>query len=361
MYALDEVLHPLVVTDMYSTHAGRFFENPLLETYGGDARRYRGDRFQFAYHAAARTPAPANLRGQPARVLQATGATQRQVYMVRSFNEIGLSADALQMVRRPEDLSLQEAGREEIRRQMEDFGDRHRLFRAVCLAKTLTAGEIHFDNAGHVVEGVAEAAYTVDLGVPAAHKGDLTHGGVPLIDRAWSESDAAILDQLDAIKVAAQEDGAPEPRHLWLHHSAKRHLRANAQLQSYLQGSAERIDAVLRGSVIDELAGWTWHFYSGAYRTADGASRPFIPEGRAVMTPDPGPWLRAADGSELLPTYVGPRATVDEALADVEEVFGDFAYVLLDDNPTRLVLRMGANFAYALAEPKAVWMPTIDF
>lgn len=360
-YELEEVLHPTVVTEAYREESGKFFANPLVDFYGGQIRRYTGDRFEFAYRAAMKEPAPANFRGQPARVLQPTGLSERRVYMLHAFNEVNLSMDALQMIRRPNDVTLQSKGREEIQRQMEDFGDRHLIFRAVSLAKTLTQGEIHFNGDGQVLESATGAVYSVDFGVPASRKNQLDPGTGDIIDTAWDVPTAKILDDLDAIRIQAEEENAEEPNHIWLHHTAKRWLRDNTQLQSYVQGSSDMVDRILRGSVIEDLNGWTWHFFSGTYTAADGTTKPYIPRDRAIITPDIGPWLRAANGSELITGFEGIRSSVDDALGDTTEVFGEFAYVKLVDNPTKLVLRMGTNFVYAFANPNAVWMPVVDF
>lgn len=360
-YELHEVLHPRVVTEAYREEANRFFNNPLVAYYSQQIRDYTGDRFEFAYRAAMREPAPANLRGQPARVLQPTGLSERRIYMLHAFNEIGLSMDALQMLRRPNDQTPMEKGREEIQRQFEDFGDRHLLFRAVALAKTLVDGVIHFGGDGRILESSAGATYSVDFGVPATHKGQLDPGSGPILALPWDNPSAKILDDLDEIRVQAEIEHGGEPRHIWLHHSAKRWLRDNSQLQAYVDGAPDKVDRVLSGSMIEDLNGWTWHFYSGTYQAADGSVQSFIPPTRAILTPDIGPWMRAANGSELLTGFEGIRSSVDEALGEITEVFGDFAYVKLVDNPTKLVLRMGTDFVYAFANPSAVWMPTVDF
>lgn len=360
-YELQEVLHPQVITEMYREESGRFPLNPLVDFYSAQIKNYKGDRFEFAYRAAVKEPAPANLRGQPARVLQPTGLRDAKVYMLRAFNEIGLSMDALQMLRRPSDVTLQEKGREEIVRQMEDFGDRHKVFRAVCLAKTLVEGKLYFNAAGQVLESSAGAAYTVDFGVADSHRSQLNPGSGNILTTSWDDPAAKILDHLDGVRIEAEKENAEEPRHIWLNHYAKRWLRDNTQLKAYVQGSPEMVDRVLAGSMIENLNGWTWHFYSGTYTAADGTTQPYIPTTRAILTPDLGPWLRAANGSELITGYEGIRASIDEALADVTEVFGDFAYVKLIDNPTKLVLRMGTNFVYAFANPNAVWCPTVTF
>jgi hypothetical protein len=361
LYELDEVLHPKVITELYREESKQSFRSPLVDFYSSQIRDYSGDRFEFAFREAMKQPAPANFRGQPARILQPTGPSDRRVYMLHAFNEVSLSLDALQMIRRPGDQTLQEKGREEIVAQMDDFGARHQIFRTVCLAKTLSAGEIHFGADGTVLESSTGAAYSVDFGVPASHKGQLNNGSSSVIDTAWDDPSAKILDQLDELRIRAEEENVDELRHIWLHHSAKRWLRENEQLQEYAGGSSEGVDRLLRGPTVEDVNGWTWHFYSGTYRAADGSTAPFLPRTRAVITPDVGPWLRAANGSELLTTFEGIRSSVDGALQDVTEVFGDFAYVKLMDNPTKLVLRMGTNFVYAFANPKAVWMPTVDF
>jgi hypothetical protein len=360
-YTLDDVLHPQVITELYREETSKIFSHPLIEYYGQETKNYTGDRFEFAYREAMKLPAPANVRGEPARVLQPTGPSARRVYMLHAFNEISLSMDALQMIRRPDDSTTQEKGREEIVKQMEDFGARHHVFRAVCLAKTLADGVIHLGADGQVLESSTGAAYSVDFGVPGSHKGQLDVNGSNLIELSWDDPAAKILDNLDAIGIRAEEENAEEPRHIWLHHSAKRWLRQNIQLQDYVSGASEAVDRVLRGTIVEDFNGWTWHFYSGTYRNQAGALFPYIPRTRAIITPDVGPWLRAVNGSELLTGFEGIRSSVDGALQDVTEVFGDFAYVKLLDNPTKLVLRMGTNFVYAFANPNAVWMPTVEF
>jgi len=54
-------------------------------------------------------------------------------------------------------------------------------------------------------------------------------------------------------------------------------------------------------------------------------------------------------------------ATFEEAMSKTAKVYGDFAYLRVDDNPVKLTMRMGMNFLYAFADPNAVWMPTVDF
>jgi hypothetical protein len=253
-------------------------------------------------------------------------------------------------------------GKAEITRQFDKFAARHKIFRAVCLAKSLADGEIHFRSDDVVLESSSGAQYTVDFAVPAGHKDQLDYnGGGDIIGTAWDAAGALILRDLDEIRIAAQEEGAEEPRHIWLHGDAKQWLRANTELKGYIQATPEKANAILDGSMIEDLNGWTWHFFSGTYTASDGTAQPYIPRTKAIITPDVGPWLKAANGSELIPTQIGVFSTPDEALANAVEIFGDFAYVALEHNPLSLRMFMGTNFIHAFANPNAVWMPTVDF
>lgn len=244
-YELDDILNPKVITESYREMAGQYDENPLTKFYSTQMKSIPGDQFEFAYRFAQKTPAPANFRGEPARVLQPTGLARTKIWMLRAFNQINLSMDALQMVRKRDDETLQEKGREEIDQQMEDFGDRHKVFRNVCLAKTLADGEVSIDPSGKVMESSSGAQYTVDFGVPASHKSQLDPGSGNIIGTAWDQAGAKILDDLDDIRNQAEIENAETPQHIWLHTTAKRWLRDNTQLQNYIQagGSPEKLIA----------------------------------------------------------------------------------------------------------------------
>ncbi len=364
-YELQEVLHPRVITDLYREEAGKYQTHPLVEFYSKGIKDIRGDRFEFAYRAAMKKPAPANMRGQPARVQQPTGLRNDRVYMLHAFNEVGLSMDALQMIRRPNDETLQEKGREEIAMQMEDFGDRHNIFRAVCLAKTLFDSTVYFDANGNVLEDSTGNAYSVDFGVPSSHRSQITAASDSfsgaIIDAAWDTAGAKIFDHLDNVQMAAEEINADVPTHIWAPTEAKKWLRNNTQVLGFLQASPEQADRILAGTMIEDLNGWTWHFNNNTYTGSAGTAKRYIPATKVLMTPEPGEWLAAANGSELITSVEGIAAGVEAALANITEVFGDFSYVKLVDNPTKLVLRMGTNFVYAFKNPNCVWAPTVDF
>lgn len=366
-YELGEVLHPHVITEQYIEVSGEYFESPLMAFYGSQRKSISGDRFEFAYRAAQKTPAPANKRGAPARVMQPTGLESKIVVMHRAFNTLNLGVDALHMLRNPESEILQQKGREEIRRQHEDFGDAHKVFEALVCAKSFTDGEIHFNSGGQVLESSSGAEYTVDLGVPSSHKTQITgasssYGGA-IISASWATASTKILDHLDDLKIAASEINAPMPRHVWVNDSMKRNLRNNTQIKDYITGggSPERVDRILTGSTIEDLGGYTWHFDSHTYTAADGTTKPYIPTTKAIITPDLGPWLRVRDGSELITPFEGLVGSPEEAVNQLVEIFGMFSYVEMLSNPVRLGLFMGTNFTYCFANPNAVWMPTVVF
>lgn len=356
-FTLDEILHPQVITEAYREVTSASVPNPFTDFYSTQEKNIKGDRFEFIFRPGVSKPAPGNIRGAPARILQPTGLSERNVFLLHAFNELTLSMNALQMLRRPEDESLQEKGRDEILRQMEDFGDRHRQFRNVAVSKSFTDGIVHLNQDGDILESATGAVISLDLQVPASRKNQLAG----IIDVAWDDASAKILRHLDDIRIQAQEDNTEMPTDIWANHHIKRFLRENTEIKDFVAGGPEAVDGFLKGTTIQDLGGYTWHFYSGTFEDVNGVTQPILPIDQIVITPPVGSWLRAVNGSELITSFEGISQSVEVALRDVTEVFGDFAYVKLMDNPTKLVLRMGTNFVYAFANEKSVWMPTVDF
>jgi hypothetical protein len=103
LYDVQEVLDPRTLTEMYSENGEQFTQNPLVDFYEAQIKEISGSEFEFAKDAAEKEPAPANKHGAAARVLQARGADNKKVTMLRAFNEVGLGMDALHMFRNPND------------------------------------------------------------------------------------------------------------------------------------------------------------------------------------------------------------------------------------------------------------------
>jgi hypothetical protein len=109
-----------------------------------------------------------------------------------------------------------------------------------------------------------------------------------------------------------------------------------------------------------QVNGYTFHFYDGTYIGADGTTtRPFIPNKKAIITPDLGSWFRYMETTETIPVDTGLVGSVDEMISKTVKIYGDFAYMAVAHNPLKFSLFCGCNFFYGFANPSSVWCATI--
>lgn len=334
---------------------------PLASSAGnGSVERYPTDTVEYIVMNRQKDPLPLNKKGSPARMVSPTGLQSRRITMSYMFNKIGLTARALQALRDPSNWLLQQMGREEVRRQATDFAIKHAVAKQVYLSKVMVDGIVYLDDNGEILESSSGATTTIDSGVPAGHKAQLNYDGSGnLITAAWDVAGTDIMRQLDNLRFAADVENVEPPKHIWLNGQSKFWIRANTEIKSYFSG-VERLDQALMGDSF-ELNDYVFHFYSGTYTAADGTDKPYIPTNKAIITPDLGPWFLNAIGMEILPTSIGVYGSLDESLNSLVEVYGQFGYSRLNENPVELQVYLGDNFQYLFRNPKSVWMPTVDF
>jgi hypothetical protein len=116
---------------------------------------------------------------------------------------------------------------------------------------------------------------------------------------------------------------------------------------------------------INDINGFTFHFINATYQSEDpNASTTnvsFVPAAKALITPEPGPWLRAMNHPQAVPTASGVFGDINSLMGNFKKKFGPFAFTSLSINPPAVQLFMGDNWFFGLAEPDAVWIPTVDF
>lgn len=332
---------------------------PTVTSVGnGSVQRFWTDDIEYLMIGDNRDAAAFSKRGAPARVTDPVGLSKAHISLVHTFNEMRLGVDALRMLRANSDNTLQRKGQEYVQMQMLAFAKRHYMQKQVFMAKAFCDGIIYISPEGKILESSSGNAYSVDLGVDASHKSQLNTGSGNLISAAWDVASTKILDHLDDISQAAQDAGVDPPVHVWLHGNARRWFRNNDQLKANWSGITPITEIVNTNGF--ELNGYKFHFYSGSYTDSTGAKKPFIPTTKAIITPELGDWFFNAIGCEIIPTKIG-MGGLNAVQNDMIEVFGDFAYADIVNNPTRLSLFLGGNYMYAFREPNAVWMPTVDF
>lgn len=334
---------------------------PIVSASGnGSVERFDSDQCEFVFVGRQKTQAPLNKRGATARVLQPTGLDSRAMTLAHVFNELQLGMDSLRAIREPDNWVLQRKGIQEVNRQVTDFSMKHLIMRQVFLKQALTVGVVYLDKNGMIQESSSSPDITIDLGVPAGHKSRLDFdGNGNLITAAWDVAGTDIIKQLDSIRTAAEIENVEPPKHIWINAKNKFWIRENTSIKAYYSG-IRPVNEMFTGDTF-ELEGFTFHFFAGTYTDNTGATKPFIPETMAIITPDLGPWFFNAVGLEYIPSTLDIVGTTDEAINAMTEVYGDFAYSKLSHNPVYLSLFMGSNFMYGFRNPKSVWLATVDF
>lgn len=344
---------------------------PLTTDFFVNTRQYQPDEYELIYYPSVNTPAPLNTRGTPAHVLAPQGGTKRNMTLFHAFNEVPLPAFAFNALREPESQTLQRKGANEIARIQEEFDQRHRIMREAIISSIMSFGRVNMDDNGNILRPTVDSlsgALTnnasdvlgADFTVDNSHRGNLndtTDGSI--IDSMWSNSNARIFRHLEKIRDRAIKNNIQIPTEIYIHRINKHVLIDNAEFKAWAQASNIRPDVVLQGEGVNDVWGWNWHFIGNGYTDVNGTYVDLIPRTHAVICPKPGPWLRAAEGLELVPTSLEVQTDLNAAIGSLREVYGRFSYAKVRDNPAGLTMFMGDNWGLNFADPNAIWMPNV--
>ena len=337
--------------------------NPLFQTYGaGDGENFDTDEVEFIKLSNLRDPAPLNTRNQAARVLDPTGKERRKLSMFNLFNVIQLSMGTLQFSRDPENWVLQRMGEKELAQQTEDFAKRHMLTKQLLVAKYLTGATVYISRqTGDILESGSGEYISVATGIPSQNLSQIAlssfGGSGNVIDKAWDDPSAKILDHLDLLNECVEYQGSERLRHIWLKSSNRKWIRGNDQILEFYAAGQERLDRAVGGDTF-EIEDYVFHFYNGTYLDSGNAVKPFIPATQVIITPEPGDWLARGKGLQLVPRQVG---IVPGQRGEWDEVYGDFAYTYQEHNPPRIDLYTGSNWLFGFKNPASIFAPTVDF
>lgn len=369
---LQVLQYPEALTELYEALGiGEVTPNPLYDFYvgGRPVGQYGVDDVTLIKLNRTEDPAPINLRGQPARVLGPIGKGQARLNMLNVFNVLKLEVDTLRGIRNPADASLQVKGRQEIEYQLANFAARHVLLKHVYVAKSLTGGMVYFDGNGDVLESSSGSVIQVPTGIPSRNQGQVTRanlggGSGDVFDLPWDNPAALILTQLDELNRRHEQINNGRPlRVIWMGDHGRAWLRANEEVASHFS-STDELYAATAGEAF-RVDKYEFRFINRTYEAVDGTRQPYIPETKALITPQPtdGNWIIVGEGSQYVPNSidVAKPLTVDQAIAMWEEVYGDFAYLVADHNPLGLNMFMGFNMLFGFRNANEVFPVTVDF
>jgi hypothetical protein len=354
--SVRQILDPRLLTASYQQIPGDV-PTPFTDAFYRDPEEIDDDSFRSMYDPADVAASPGNVPGAEARIITVGSAQERVFNLFYSFNKTVFEESVMRALREPGSYTLQRMGRTEIARIMGKFRNRQIRFKELVISKILTQGAVWMNNLGVVLDSSSGAVQTADFQLPANNKGNL--GG--LITGLFSTAATDIPAILESVVDQARTNNVPVPTNIWINRTNLSSLRNNTKFQTWAANNEGLATQVIRGGMIEELWGFRWNFVSTKYSNSSGTMTPYIPatgQGSMVMTPDVGPWCKSSIGLNLIPRVIGAARTIDEALGNIEQVYGPFAYAKLLDDPIRAIAYTGDKFGFHLNEPGAVWAAT---
>ena len=230
-----------------------------------------------------------------------------------------------------------------------------------------------------VVKGTAGAVMDVETLIPAENQGQLPIGpsDADIIDVPWNDPSAKIVKQLQELdKIHAVRNGNPL-RHIWLNGSTMAPLFDNTQLRSVV-GTAFTIFQSMTRRAIDPgqmypdtgydvvfgaLPNWVFHVYNQVYipglvgndfasQTSMDNIKFYIPDGEAIITPNPGDWCEKVAGTEPV------QWNRHEA---VQYKSGFCMGRTFEIEPPRIDLKFLENYAPVITQHSPAYNPTVWF
>lgn len=215
-------------------------------------------------------------------------------------------------------------------------------------------------------------AGTIDVPyqIPAGNKGNL--GG--LIDAEWDVDSTKIIDHMLEINKLSQLQTGYEIKHVWINSTTFKHMLKNTQLQA-VRGTAIRSfdymgpnsqpttgeDRNIGFSVVFQgIPQFTFHIYDATSVIASvdpaanttGTDALYIPDGKAIMTPEPEPggWHGMYHGIEPIRENDESETVLKQGLA---------SWTKRTNDPPGEELRVLHNLVPLLYIPKSVFYPTL--
>lgn len=333
-------------------------QTPILDAFFTAPQNVDTDEYDLFVDPLDTTPAAVNRRDGSARSVDNMGLKQRRGVLFRTFNFKAFDSSVMQALQEPDSHNLDAKGAREIARQTAHFRQRHTTLKQLIVAKILTDGAVYWNRqTGVVSESGGTAKQTIEFGVSSANQTDL--GGEITMNISNASFDFwGLFAYMD--DTSASNNAAPVTD-IWVHTTAKEHIRNNTQFQKWAAHAGMDAQAVLRGDMIEGMFGKTWHFVGQKYTDESGTKRNYIPTSKLIATPSPADrsWYEAANGATLVPTTLGMGGSVEEMLRSVSTVYGPFSYAKVKDNPVIVEQYAGDCFGWNLTDPNAIYQCTV--
>ena len=271
------------------------------------------------------------------------------------------------------DIRIDPKGVQKIAFQISQFNDQIENLRISMLISLLFQGNVWFNGQGQVLTSSSGSRFSASTQQPSYCQGQLPCvGGVPntntnIIDTTWSNTSSDIVQQIIALKQAAVRLTGYRLKYAFYGKNIPNYFLTNATIASFfIRDPVANREFMQTGDIPDPFVGLTWlpAYDAGFFEDASGNLQTgLVGDDQVVFTPEPsGEWLGWLAGGYDIP---GVKSTVDSnamaMLADMDVVYGKFAYSTLQLDPPSIKLVAGDTFLPVVKVPTAYFTATVKF
>lgn len=322
------------------------------------SRRINGDSGTYLKVVGTAKLAQLVQYGAKSKALEQEGVSEVPVKLLHTFHHQNFKMDILNKLKSPIQ-NVFDQGKWEVDRQTAAFKKRFTGFRISSIYSTLTKGLIWFDVNGNVLPSAADAAITVNFGVPPNNQNQCNG----IIATKWSDAAAKILSQITNLKKTAMKLTGYPLTTAFYGASIPNWLASNTACAALIKGNNVIQTGFLNGGIPNGFAGLNWIPLNQAYFTdkAD-VKQDWLADDFVVFTPDPTPdWWEFTEGSYQVPNSINLASDAPGALGNFTETFGQFSYATIETDPPGIKQLAGDTFLPILKVPGAIFIADVEF
>ncbi len=277
------------------------------------------------------------------------------------FEETLMSPALLNQLRSPgtydHDLAVTE-----VERQVEVARDELQNTRVGCLASLLNQGNTYFDIDGNLLTSSSGSSFTLSAQLAANNQNQLNG----IIDTKWPTTTADIPTQIRNLRKQSATDTGYDIEYAFYGKSAPSYMSQNTYVKEFwyrANQGAMGADYLSNPEIPDGFLGikkWI-PAYKCVYDKYDGTKASLFGDDTVTFTVNPQYWYKLFAGTRLVPKSIGIYKDMTQALGNLTEAMGMFAYAYLDPRTIELFMMTGDVCLPAVVNNLGVYNATVNF
>lgn len=328
------------------------FETVTQEVLGQSARYVR----MFGQRRTARL----SQYGASARNRELINLGTKDVILMHFFEEQRINPLVWQQLHNYEDYNVQRMGLQELARQTKEFVQLFQNTRTAAKALMLANGKMWWDADGNLLPTSSGAVETVDMGIPANNQNQLNG----LLTNSFDSNGTDIPSFFRRLIQASARISGYKPKYAFYGINIPTYFNQNDFVQDWaVRNPTMNSEYLANGEIPQGLFGLIWiPVYTTFWEDQNGVNQNIFPADQITFTPEiTSDWYSMFEGSYVVPTTIDINPTAEGALASARQVFGQFGYGKMIDNPPGLSSFYGDTNLPTITNPNVAFQATIKF